>query len=326
MSNKQTWNRANANLETAIDNYRQQVTYFDQSRNYQSRDEKRVRSIESDVEKYNLGILRSAKEKGDEVKRNMDIYLDSLRRDHQKVNDLRSHFDDEYNENRDLVDKLNQNIMDKSRLIASNNVAFDSKDKKIYVMVSLLFFMVAFSIVYLLNIVGIVSMKMVKYSAILCIVLWIGYIVWTLFWKGRLPNVEKAVDLTRATGKGIKRAAIKNLLPHYLLRPKKCPAKCTHKKDKPKYDDVVAHGHELKTDSTYNTWAKGSHNTNVDDNPNIGTHFRPKSNYDGVSKPTSYECEWRGPPVKGKSRRITTTIPCEYYPGYKYVDHSVYRF
>ena len=84
---------------------------------------------------------------------------------------------------------------------------------------------------------------------------------------------------------------------------------------------------EIYLDNSINVWEQG-------DVPEIGATLKgyeelnteeekaiPEPYYSGQTKPKVYKCIWNGDPTKltsmNKGAKFSTTIPCEFYPGFK---------
>jgi Ca2+/Na+ antiporter len=135
-------------------------------------------------------------------------------------------------------------------------------------------------------------------------------------------DVVNIMNKTKNTAKEFIIPILKDILPDSYV--KSCPTK---DKNKPSvnYDNNI--GNEVWLDNSQNAWEEG-------DIPSIGAtkqgylalgeEAEPMPYYGGDSTTTKYQCKWMYDPAKrtnmNRGTEFTTTIPCEYYPGYKTIN------
>lgn len=229
-------------------------------------------------------------------------------------------FDSDFNENIEKIDQLNSVISTKNKIIKINEYEQSKKDRIIYIMQKVILFLV-------LMIVPVIFMAMgyltIVYGIIFILVCAIITVV-VVFFQMKNNQDNDAVNImnkTKNTAKDFARTIIKDIFPKSFI--KSCPSK-----DKPEitiqYD--YNNGNEVWLDNSQNMWEEG-------DIPEIGAtkqgylalgdKAEPSPYYGGDPKTPQYTCQWTDDPAKrtnmNRGTTFTTTIPCEYYPGYKTV-------
>ena len=134
-------------------------------------------------------------------------------------------------------------------------------------------------------------------------------------------DVVNIMNKTKNTAKDFARTIVKDIFPKSFI--KSCPSKINPKVTV-QYN--YNNGNEVWLDNSQNMWEEG-------DIPEIGAtkqgylalgdKAEPSPYYGGDPKTPQYTCKWTDDPAKmtdmNRGTTFTTTIPCEYYPGYKTV-------
>jgi hypothetical protein len=230
-------------------------------------------------------------------------------------------YDSDFNENVEKINKLNNLISTKNKIIKINEYEQTKKDRIIYIaknIILYLFFMII-PIIFMAN--GSISIMI---GIIIIIISGIITVVAVLLqMKNNKDNdILKIINKTRETSKEFIRPILKDILPDGYI--KSCPTNTTNNKSDKKSNYINNIGNEVWLDNSQNVWADG-------DIPSIGAtktgylalgeEAEPMPYYGGDSNTTQYKCKWVHDPAKKTNMNygteFTTTIPCEYYPGYK---------
>lgn len=234
----------------------------------------------------------------------------------------------EFNENVEKLNKLNNIISTKNKIIKINEYEQLKKDRIILIMKKIILYLV-------LMIIPIVSIAMnfisVIYGIIFIIICGIITIV-VVFFQMKNNQDDELVNIVNKSQKTAKEfiiPVIKNLLPETIS--KKCPSKTNPNKN---VEFNYNTGNELWLDNSEDVWKEGDIPTigaTKDGYLALGEEAEPMPYYGGDPETPQYTCEWNGDPAKmtnmnrrgaSPGTKFTTTIPCEYYPGYKTVSSN----
>jgi len=225
-----------------------------------------------------------------------------------------------FNNNVREVLKLNKEITDKDKLIIINNDSFNQKDETVKILgivLILVIILAGFSILWFLKAV---SNKV--FGFIVMGLIAIGVIILLVYYFGN-KKYNYANEARKEFNKGLLKS-INLLTPDDIV--KKCPKKCPPKKkpeDKyPKYD---ISGNEIYPTNAVNYWKHGDVSVLVGEptekNEKVLGNYSPQPYYKAPTNPKYHNLVWQGPP-EGRiafdhGQQMSTTIPAEYWPGYK---------
>lgn len=224
-----------------------------------------------------------------------------------------------FNENTEKIDQLNNAISTKNKIIQINYYEQTKKDRIIFIMTRIilyLFLMIFPVILIAMNYLSVV------YGIIFIIVCAIITVVVVFFQLKNNQDIDaiNVMNKTKETAKDFARTVVRNVFPSSFI--KSCPSKENPSRT---VSFNYESGNEVSLDNSQNMWVEG-------DIPTIGAtkqgylalgeEAEPMPYYGGDKFTPEYTCEWSGDPSKRtnmnhKDIRFKTTIPCEYYPGYK---------
>jgi len=269
----------------------------------------------------------------DEKIKNLEKILSSedklLKENIKYINKSQDKYNQEFNENIDKLEYINKEIMTKDKLIMLNDIDSDQKERTVSVLRSIIIF-----ILFMLIPIFASAINLISLGLCIGIVIFFGIITATVITINYYKS--KDIDLARKTKDTAKEYAMANITdlidkinPNFVP---KCPARCQKKRPfigeeeqimmvKGEDDDF----NEVSLDNADNRWVRG-------DVPVVGSNYmgykklgdaEPKPYYLGTKSGPSYICRWREDPTKmtnlNKGLKFTTSIPCEYYPGYETV-------
>jgi heme/copper-type cytochrome/quinol oxidase subunit 4 len=230
-------------------------------------------------------------------------------------------YNSDFNENIEKIDQLNNIISTKNQTIKINEYEQSKKDRIIYLMKKIILFLVLMIIPIIFIAMEFVSIVTGIIFIIVCAI--ITVIVVFIQMKNNQDNdVVNIMNKTKNTAKEFIIPILKDILPDSYV--KSCPTK---DKNKPSVNYENNIGNEVWLDNSQNAWEEG-------DIPSIGAtkqgylalgeEAEPMPYYGGDSTTTKYQCKWMYDPAKrtnmNRGTEFTTTIPCEYYPGYKTIN------
>ena len=232
-------------------------------------------------------------------------------------------YDYDFNENIQKIDKLNQIISTKNKIIQINEYEQYNKDRIIYIMQKIILFIVLMIVPIIFIALNFVTIVTGILFILVCAI--ITVVVVFIQMKNRQDNdVVNIMNKTKDTAKDFARTVVKDIFPQSFI--KSCPSKHNPKA-------IVEYnynsGNEVWLDNSENAWEEG-------DIPTIGATKQgylalgkgaePSPYYGGDPETPKYTCEWTDDPAKmtdmNRGTKFTTTIPCEYYPGYKTVSKN----
>jgi hypothetical protein len=224
-----------------------------------------------------------------------------------------------FNENTEKIDQLNNVISTKNKIIQINYYEQTKKDRIIFIMTKIILYL-------FLMIVPVILMAMnylsVLYGIIFIIVCAIITVVVVFFQMKKNQDIDaiNVMNKTKETAKDFARTVVRNIFPRSFI--KSCPSKENPSRT---VSFNYESGNEVSLDNSQNMWEEG-------DIPTIGAtkqgylalgeEAEPMPYYGGDKSTPKYTCEWTGDPAKRTNMnnpniKFETTIPCEYYPGYK---------
>jgi len=238
-------------------------------------------------------------------------------------------FISEFNENVEKINKLNNVISTKNKIIQINEYEQTKKDRIIIILKKIILFIVLMFLPVIAIAMNFISILSGIIFIFICGI--ITFIV--VFFQMKNNQDDDLVNIlnkTKLTAKEFAIPIIKNMLPENLI--KNCPSKNNPSKTvEYKYNE----GNELWLDNSENVWKDGdipSIGATRDGYLALGEEAEPMPYYGGDPQTPQYTCEWKDDPAKmtnmnrrgaSPGTRFTTTIPCEYYPGYKTISSNI---
>ena len=234
------------------------------------------------------------------------------------MDDNQNIYNSDFNENIEKIDQLNNVISTKNKIIQINQYEQIKKERLILIMKKIILFLFLMIIPVIFMAMGYLSILIGIIFIIVCAIITV-VVVFFQMKNNEDSDVINIMNKTKPTAKDFARTIIKDILPKSFV--KTCPSK---DRNKPPITYEYNVGNEVLLDNSQNAWEDG-------DIPNIGAtkqgylalgeEAEPMPYYGGDTKTKSYTCKWTGDPSKmtnmNKGLEFTTTIPCEYYPGYK---------
>lgn len=244
-------------------------------------------------------------------------------------------YNSDFNENVERIDKLNSIISTKNKIIKINEYEQTKKDRIILIMNKVILYLVLMLVPVILMGMGYLSIIIGIVFILVCAI--ITFIV--VFFQMKNDQDDDLVNIankTRNTAKDFARTVVKDVFPKSFL--KSCPSK--------KNPNVTVQynyniGNEVWLDNSQNVWSEGdiaensfgesSFPNNADPANKKGYLELSKKNepmpyYGGDPTTPKYTCEWIDDPSKmtdlNRGTKFTTTIPCEYYPGYRTINKN----
>jgi heme/copper-type cytochrome/quinol oxidase subunit 4 len=278
----------------------------------------------------------------DKEKENQDIQtrlnLAQLYTDQNNVLDIskkllssnRDTYTDDFSENVEKIDQLNNVISTKNKIIKINEYEQTKKDRIIYIMKKIILYLVLMIIPVILIATGYLTIVIGIIFILVCAIITVIVVFFQM--KNNEDNdMVNIANKTRNTAKDFAKTVVKNVFPKDFI--KSCPSK-ENPKVTVSYDYNT--GNEVWLDNSQDVWKDGDVPENnltessFPDNqdPSKKTEYlalsknnQPSPYYGGDEFTPKYTCEWTGDPAKmtdmNRGTRFETTIPCDYYPGYK---------
>lgn len=249
-----------------------------------------------------------------------------------KLNDkLLNSNNDVYNsdfiENIEKIDKLNNIISTKNKIIQINEYEQMKKDRIIFIMTKIILFLFLMIVPVIFIAIGYISLITGILFILVCAIITVVVVFFQM--KNKQDNdIVNIINKTKETSKNFSKTIIKDIAPKSFVKS------CTDKKNK---KNTITYsyntGNEVWLDNSENAWENG-------DIPSIGgtkqgylalgDKAEPMPYYGGTTNNQRYTCKWTDDPAKmtnmnqatNRNMEFTTTIPCEYYPGYKTVSKN----
>jgi hypothetical protein len=232
-------------------------------------------------------------------------------------------YNSDFNENIEKIDQLNNIISTKNKAIQINQYDQLKKDRIIFIIKKIILFFVLMIIPQILIVMGYLSIINGIIFIIICAII----TVIVVFFQMKNNQDNEAVNIinkTKQTAKDFTRTVIRNVVPKSFI--KSCPSKKNP-------DKIIQYdyntGNEVWLDNSENQWIDGdvpSIGGTKQGYLNLGEKAEPMPYYEGDSSTPQYTCKWTDDPAKmtnmNRGTQFTTTIPCEYYPGYKTIQKS----
>lgn len=231
-------------------------------------------------------------------------------------------YNSDFSENIIKIDKLNNIISTKNKIIQINEYEQMKKDRIIFIMTRIILFIILIIIPVIFIAMGYVSLIFGILFILVCAIITI-IVVFFQMKKNQDGDIVNIINKTKETAKDFARTVIKDIFPKSFV--KSCP-------DKKNPKNTVTYnyntGNEVWLDNSNNQWEEG-------DIPTIGAtkqgylalgdKAEPMPYYGGNPETPKYTCKWKYDPANmtnmNNGTQFTTTIPCEFYPGYETINN-----
>jgi len=231
-------------------------------------------------------------------------------------------YNSDFNENIINIDKLNNTISTKNKIIQINEYEQMKKDRIIFIMNRIILFLILMIVPVIFMAMGYISLIVGILFILVCAIITV-IVVFFQMKNNQDGDIVNIINKTKNTAKDFARTVIKDIFPKSFI--KSCP-------DKTNPGNTVTYnyntGNEVWLDNSNNQWEEG-------DIPTIGAtkqgylalgkEAEPMPYYGGNPETPKYTCKWKYDPANitnmNKGTRFTTTIPCEFYPGYETVNN-----
>ena len=227
----------------------------------------------------------------------------------------------DFNENIEKIDQLNNVISTKNKIIQINQYEQSKKERLILIMKKIILFLVLMIIPVIFMAMGYLSILIGIIFIIICAIITV-VVVFFQMKNNEDGAVVNIMNKTKDTAKDFARTVIKDIFPKSFI--KSCPSK-TNPNIQVEFNYNT--GNEVLLDNSQNVWEEG-------DIPTIGAtkqgylalgeEAEPMPYYGGDPQTPKYKCKWTDDPSKmtnmNQGLEFETTIPCEYYPGYKTIN------
>lgn len=224
----------------------------------------------------------------------------------------------DFNENIEKIDQLNNIISTKNKTIQINEYEQTKKDRIIFIMKKTILFLVLMIIPVIFMAMGYLSIIMGIIFIFVCAIITVTVVFFQMK-NNKDDDILNIMKKTKDTAKDFARTVVKDIFPKSLI--KSCPSK---KNPGGKVEYNYNSGNEVWLDNSENAWEEGDIPTigaNKQGYLALGKITEPMPYYGGDPNTPKYECKWTDDPAKmtnmNRGTTFTTTIPCEYYPGYK---------
>jgi hypothetical protein len=248
------------------------------------------------------------------------------------MGDNRNTYNLDFNENVEKIDQLNNVISTKNKIIKINEYEQTKKDRIIYIMQKIILFLILMIVPVIFMAMGYLSVIIGIIFILVCAIITVIVVFFQM--KNNEDNdLVNIANKTRNTAKDFAKTVVKNVFPKDFI--KSCPSK-VNPKVTVQYDYNT--GNEVWLDNSQNVWKDGDipenilsedsapKNANKQEYLALSKKNEPSPYYGGDVSTPQYTCEWTSDPAKmtdmnlgpnNPKTRFTSTIPCEYYPGYK---------
>ena len=229
----------------------------------------------------------------------------------------------DFNENMEKIDQLNNVISTKNKTIQINHYEQSKKDRVIFIMKKIILFLFLMIIPVIFMAMGYISVLLGIVFIVVCAIITV-VVVFFQMKNNEDGDVINIMNKTKNTAKDFARTVIKDIFPKSFI--KSCPSK---ENPSVQVEYNYNSGNEVLLDNSQNNWEDG-------DIPTIGAtkqgylalgeEAEPMPYYGGDPQTPQYTCKWTDDPSKmtnmNRGLEFTTTIPCEYYPGYKTINQN----
>jgi hypothetical protein len=243
-------------------------------------------------------------------------------------------YDEDAIDNVKTLNELNREIMTKSEVISLNDNVLHKRNQIISIMKAIILYLFLMILPVILMSLGNISLLFGLIFIGVCgiitaIVIIVRYVKEANDFARKFPAElrDEVLSVVKDTAKLLQIDKHKCISKKKL--PKPYPNSDLNKKpvnDSTNTDEYRKNGNEVYLDNSINVWKQG-------DVPEIGATLKgynslntkkdkatPEPYYSGQKNPKVYTCVWNGDPSKltsmNKGTKFSTTIPCEFYPGF----------
>jgi len=231
----------------------------------------------------------------------------------------------EFNKNIEKVNYLDKEIMTKDKLIIINEGESNKKERTVNLLQKFVLFLFLMLIPVIL-----MNFKILPkwFGFTIIIISFIVTLIVGLVQYYRSDDID-LIRKVKQTSKEYALGALADIVPKNYIP--KCPSKCKPKEKVSEEEMIKPHysvnsGNEVWLDNSENRWEDGDVpvlGATPLGNKLLGEEMEPQPYYRGATRNQQYVCRWNGDPKKmnglNKGLEFTTTIPCEYFPGYETV-------
>ena len=245
-------------------------------------------------------------------------------------------YDEDAIDNIKMINDINHDIMTKSQIISLNDNVLHKRNRIISIMKSIILYLFLMILPVILMSLGNITLLFGFIFIGVCGIITAIVIIVQYFKEARdfarsFPSElrDEALNVVKDTAKLLQLDNPKCVSKKKFDNLYKNSGKDSDPNQKPpvntstntqQYKD---NENEVYLDNSINVWEQG-------DVPEIGATLKgyndlnpatPKPYYSGQTTPKVYTCVWNGDPSKltsmNKGAKFSTTIPCEFYPGFK---------
>jgi hypothetical protein len=244
-------------------------------------------------------------------------------------------YDEDAIENVKTLNDINREIMTKSEVISLNDNVTQKRNQIISIMKAIILYLFLMILPVILMSLGNITLQFGLIFIGVCgiitaIVIIVRYVKEAKDFVRNFPSEarDEALKVVQQTAKLLQLDNPKCVSKKKL--PKPYPKSDLNKKpvnNSTDTDQYRENENEVYLDNSINVWKQG-------DVPEIGATLKgydslntkkdkatPEPYYSGQTNPKVYTCVWNGDPSKltsmNKGTKFSTTIPCEFYPGFK---------
>ena len=293
-------------VESTEDEQRKQVQYYEKLKNTNQMERiynlKKMLDLNKSVEKINDGMI-------DET---IKVY------------------DEDAIDNVKTLNELNRDIMTKDEVIFLNDNVHKKRNMIILIMKSIILYLFLMILPVLLmslgNITLLFGFLFISFCGIItAIVIIVKYVKEARTFPTEIR--DEVLSTVKETAKLLNLDNTKCISKKKLPKPYSDPNKKPPINNSTNTNQYRENANEVYLDNSINVWKQG-------DVPEIGATLKgydslnteeematPEQYYTGQTNPKVYKCVWNGDPSKLTSMnpdaKFSTTIPCEFYPGFK---------
>jgi hypothetical protein len=245
-------------------------------------------------------------------------------------------YDEDAIENVKTLNDINREIMTKSEVISLNDKVLKKRNMIISIMQSIILYLFLMILPVILMSLGNITLLFGFLFIGICgiitaIVIIVRYVKEARYFARNFPMEvrDEVLSTVKETAKLLQldnqKCVSKNKLPKPY--PTENPNQKPPVNNSTDTDQYRENENEVYLDNSINVWEQG-------DVPEIGATLKgydelntkrhkasPEPYYSGQTNPKVYTCVWNGDPSKlttmNKGAKFSTTIPCEFYPGFK---------
>jgi len=246
-------------------------------------------------------------------------------------------YDEDAIDNVKTLNELNREIMTKSQVISLNDHISHKRNQIISIMKSIILYLFLMILPVILMSLGNITLLFGFIFIGICgiitaIVIIVRYVKEAKDFAQKFPAEvrDEVLSAVKETAKLLKIDNPKCVSKNKLPKPRPILSQSNQKppvNTSTNTDQYRDNENEVYLDNSINVWKQG-------DVPEIGATLKgydelntkrhkaiPEPYYFGQTNPKVYKCVWNGDPTKltsmNKGAKFSTTIPCEFYPGFK---------